>query len=223
MEPEQTNLEPEPGSFKCPVCYDDDDTGLAICTLPCSHQFHVDCILESFRYNPRCPMCRDTGRSERTDEDNNVLDADDQFINTIGYRTYRKFRKTFVTNAVRCLKRNAFKHTDIKNLMRRYTNAKTSIKDATLEMKSIKQEYRQVTKEYSKNPIVARYRKSARQKREKWWALTHLENIVFRRFSHHVPLATLYDAPNVKEAVESQFQNVVLPEMSTHPVATFMI
>lgn len=50
----------------CSVCLDEmdssDNTKTSLVALECGHQFHTTCIVKAFRYSPRCPMCRDTGR-----------------------------------------------------------------------------------------------------------------------------------------------------------------
>lgn len=38
-------------------------------SLPCSHRFHTNCIVNSLRFDGRCPMCRDSGKSPKTIDD----------------------------------------------------------------------------------------------------------------------------------------------------------
>lgn len=50
----------------CAICLErlaetNDGTWIA---LECGHKFHCPCILKSFRYSPRCPMCRDDPQTE---------------------------------------------------------------------------------------------------------------------------------------------------------------
>jgi hypothetical protein len=43
----------------CPICLDAEVLGSIIqTTLPCGHQFHVNCLQHWFRQNRNCPICR---------------------------------------------------------------------------------------------------------------------------------------------------------------------
>lgn len=35
-------------------------------TLTCNHRFHTSCIIQSLRYDQRCPLCRDDGKQKHT-------------------------------------------------------------------------------------------------------------------------------------------------------------
>lgn len=44
----------------CSVCRCDmDPADQSVISLECNHRFHSQCIVQSLRYSPRCPMCRD--------------------------------------------------------------------------------------------------------------------------------------------------------------------
>ena len=43
----------------CVICLEDINEKKTMVELECHHQFHGKCIAQSFRYSPRCPMCRD--------------------------------------------------------------------------------------------------------------------------------------------------------------------
>ena len=57
-------------------------------TLACSHKFHTSCIVQSLRYDSRCPMCRDEGRPPKT------LDefSDDEWF-TLMSHVWRRMRR----------------------------------------------------------------------------------------------------------------------------------
>ena len=47
------------GAVHCSICLEEIQE-IGRYTLPCSHQFHTDCIVQCFRRgDPRCPVCRD--------------------------------------------------------------------------------------------------------------------------------------------------------------------
>jgi hypothetical protein len=49
----------------CSICLEPIGVEQEPVTLSCSHVFHGRCIVESFRYSPRCPMCRDSPQEQR--------------------------------------------------------------------------------------------------------------------------------------------------------------
>jgi len=46
---------------KCSICRSIMDGTSPDYKLSCSHRFHTECIIDSLRHNPECPICRDTG------------------------------------------------------------------------------------------------------------------------------------------------------------------
>lgn len=49
---------------KCSICRSVMDGSTQDYKLVCSHRFHTECIIDSLRHNPECPVCRDTGGVE---------------------------------------------------------------------------------------------------------------------------------------------------------------
>jgi hypothetical protein len=49
---------------KCSICRCLMDGTNQDYKLSCSHRFHTECIIDSLRHNPECPVCRDTGGIE---------------------------------------------------------------------------------------------------------------------------------------------------------------
>lgn len=49
---------------KCSICRCIMDGTSQDYKLSCSHRFHTECIIDSLRHNPECPICRDTGGVE---------------------------------------------------------------------------------------------------------------------------------------------------------------
>jgi len=45
---------------KCSICRSLMDGSSQDYKLACSHRFHTECIIDSLRHNPECPICRDT-------------------------------------------------------------------------------------------------------------------------------------------------------------------
>lgn len=43
----------------CAICREENDSSSSYTLEECKHRFHTSCLIRSFRYNPRCPMCRD--------------------------------------------------------------------------------------------------------------------------------------------------------------------
>jgi hypothetical protein len=65
----------------CPICLEklQMDT-LQKFKLPCGHEYHTECIIQSLRKNNECPYCRDTdGNIKITvyDGNNNLIEEDD--------------------------------------------------------------------------------------------------------------------------------------------------
>jgi hypothetical protein len=59
-----TTTEAAPGApgDKCAICQDDYTVQTVKYTLPCTHEFHADCIMTWFRSgHPTCPVCRNEG------------------------------------------------------------------------------------------------------------------------------------------------------------------
>ena len=46
---------------KCSICRVSMDGTSPDYQLVCNHRFHTECIIDSLRHNPECPVCRDTG------------------------------------------------------------------------------------------------------------------------------------------------------------------
>jgi hypothetical protein len=46
---------------KCSICRVPMDGTSQDYQLGCNHRFHTECIIDSLRHNPECPVCRDTG------------------------------------------------------------------------------------------------------------------------------------------------------------------
>jgi hypothetical protein len=46
---------------KCSICRSYMDGTSQDYQLVCNHRFHTECIIDSLRHNPECPVCRDTG------------------------------------------------------------------------------------------------------------------------------------------------------------------
>ena len=46
---------------KCSICRSHMDGTSQDYQLVCNHRFHTECIIDSLRHNPECPVCRDTG------------------------------------------------------------------------------------------------------------------------------------------------------------------
>ena len=45
----------------CPICLDNIEPHNSHTIQQCNHTFHTSCIIDWFRNNHRCPMCRDNG------------------------------------------------------------------------------------------------------------------------------------------------------------------
>jgi len=46
---------------KCSICREEMDGSEPDYMLRCNHRFHTECIVNSLRKNPECPVCRDRG------------------------------------------------------------------------------------------------------------------------------------------------------------------
>lgn len=57
---------------KCSICREEMDGTMPDYLLRCNHRFHTECIIDSLRRNPECPVCRDRG----TDVNDNSFEDD---------------------------------------------------------------------------------------------------------------------------------------------------
>ena len=52
------NMLPNIDGEKCMICLEDYQNGEKYISLPCIHRFHDQCILDWFRQNKNCPICK---------------------------------------------------------------------------------------------------------------------------------------------------------------------
>ena len=58
-------VEEESSKPQCALCLDDMQEGL--CTVPCGHVFHYECMRDTFRKGfKKCPTCRKLVRAEKS-------------------------------------------------------------------------------------------------------------------------------------------------------------
>ncbi|KAK5174795.1 uncharacterized protein LTR77_001878 [Saxophila tyrrhenica] len=58
------------GADECAICQDDFEVGATVIEMPCGHIFDVECLIESFKMDHRCPSCRfPLQKSESAEQD----------------------------------------------------------------------------------------------------------------------------------------------------------
>lgn len=209
--------------FKCPICFDGntDENGEMVqkFTLGCNHTFHTKCICESLRYDSRCPVCRDSGISLESKQEQQIEDINMDFIASIPWKQRIAFRKKFINASIKYCKnqlkypKNAeYKH--IKAFMRKYDNNKARLEKIKKERNLLIPECRRIRKEYMNNPIVKKYDKLRpwiinRKIRQK-------EIMLFNMFMGDLSYRTLYEG-NLNEIIKSQYESVVKSQLMTLP------
>jgi hypothetical protein len=83
--PPENALQPAP-TLLCSICLEPLLTTVENVQLECSHSFHGKCIATSFRYSPRCPMCRDDPVSDSHDQAERVYRQDLEQYSTLNAR-----------------------------------------------------------------------------------------------------------------------------------------
>ena len=59
---------------KCSICRNLMNGNTQEYMLSCNHRFHTECIVDSLRRNPACPVCRDMGTQESAGSGDNEYD-----------------------------------------------------------------------------------------------------------------------------------------------------
>jgi hypothetical protein len=92
----------------CAICHSQDESK-NFSTLPCSHLFHSDCIIEWFRLvesNGECPVCRDNPNNKKKNNSfqttTQVYDFNNDYPSVISYNPPKNMSpyNTFMKNNI---------------------------------------------------------------------------------------------------------------------------
>lgn len=75
--PSQQEME---GGAQCPICLEAYEASSRLIDLECNHTFHSRCIMEWFRENSTCPVCRHSSNDESADGENVSIEILPQFV-----------------------------------------------------------------------------------------------------------------------------------------------